>query len=225
MNPFIESTVARPLPKNLRARRWGGPRPDARIPIGHSHDVPCRAPDSACPEPGGRAGPSHGDRDDASHGNTRHTADPRARGQKKGDASGRNTSLRGILGLSLGMLLSAASVPVASPVAMTGAVMLAGVLMPRDARAVDLNKASAQELQAVSGIGPKTASMIVDERTRGGNFTSLSDLSDRVRGIGPKKAVALQAAGLKVGDTPTGGNAASPSATAASGQTAKRATR
>ena len=39
----------------------------------------------------------------------------------------------------------------------------------------------------------------MQERERAGAFESLDDLAERVRGIGPKKAKALQAAGLTVG--------------------------
>jgi len=68
-----------------------------------------------------------------------------------------------------------------------------------DAMAVDLNTATAEQLQSLRGIGPKTAQIILQERERGGRFESIEDLSDRVRGIGPKRAQALQAAGLTVG--------------------------
>lgn len=67
------------------------------------------------------------------------------------------------------------------------------------AHALDVNTASAQQLEALRGVGPKTAQIIVQERLRGGQFESIEDLSDRVRGIGPKKAQALRAAGLRVG--------------------------
>lgn len=67
------------------------------------------------------------------------------------------------------------------------------------ASAVDINSATAQQLESVSGIGPSTARTIVQERERAGAFESLDDLAERVRGIGPKKAKALQAAGLTVG--------------------------
>ena len=66
------------------------------------------------------------------------------------------------------------------------------------ASAVDVNSATAQQLESVSGIGPSTARTIVQERERAGAFESLDDLAERVRGIGPK-AKALQAAGLTVG--------------------------
>lgn len=65
--------------------------------------------------------------------------------------------------------------------------------------AVDLNQASAAELRQIKGIGPKTAESILAERERAGPFDSLQDLSDRVKGIGPKRVSGLEAAGLKVG--------------------------
>lgn len=67
------------------------------------------------------------------------------------------------------------------------------------AGAVNVNSAGAQELETITGIGPKTAQTIIEERNRGGNFESFDDLSERVKGIGPKKAKSLQAAGLVVG--------------------------
>ena len=67
------------------------------------------------------------------------------------------------------------------------------------AHAIDVNTASISQLQAVKGVGPRTAQIIVQERARAGYFESLEDLSDRVRGIGVKKLQAMQAGGLKVG--------------------------
>ena len=52
------------------------------------------------------------------------------------------------------------------------------------ASAVDVNSATAQQLESVSGIGPSTARTIVQERERAGAFESLDDLAERVRGIG-----------------------------------------
>ena len=64
--------------------------------------------------------------------------------------------------------------------------------------AVNVNSATAEQLETVNGIGPKTAQVIIDERSRGGSFESFEDLTERVKGIGPKKAQSLQAAGLTV---------------------------
>jgi competence protein ComEA len=49
---------------------------------------------------------------------------------------------------------------------------------------VDVNRASAEELRRLPGVGPKTAQAILEERARGA-FKSVDDLR-RVRGIGPK---------------------------------------
>ena len=49
--------------------------------------------------------------------------------------------------------------------------------------AVDLNKATLAELEALSGIGPAKAKAIVDYRTKNGPFKSADDL-DKVKGVG-----------------------------------------
>lgn len=80
------------------------------------------------------------------------------------------------------------------------AVMLAGVGVGLSAQALELNTATAEQLKDLRGVGPRTAQMIVQERNRAGPFESLEDLSDRVRGIGPKRLQTLQAAGLRVSE-------------------------
>lgn len=76
--------------------------------------------------------------------------------------------------------------------------------------AVNVNSATAQQLESVKGIGPKTAQTIIDERTRGGSFESFDDLAERVKGIGPKKLQSLQAAGLTLGREETARTAVAP---------------
>lgn len=56
---------------------------------------------------------------------------------------------------------------------------------------VDINTATAAELEALPGIGPALAAAIVDERQTGGPFGSVDDL-DRVSGIGPAKIDGLR---------------------------------
>ncbi len=56
---------------------------------------------------------------------------------------------------------------------------------------VDLNQASAAELDALPGIGPATAAAIVEHREQNGPFASVEDL-EAVRGIGPAKLDALR---------------------------------
>lgn len=83
--------------------------------------------------------------------------------------------------------------------ALRAVALIGSLLLPGLATAVDINAATPQQLQEIKGIGPKTASIIVEERERGGRFESITDVSERVKGIGPKKAASLQAAGLTVG--------------------------
>lgn len=87
----------------------------------------------------------------------------------------------------------------AGRLAAAGGLVLA---MASSAHALDVNSASAEQLESLRGVGPKMARVIVQERQRGGRFESIEDFSDRVRGIGPKRARALQAAGLTVGGGP-----------------------
>lgn len=56
---------------------------------------------------------------------------------------------------------------------------------------VDLNRAGADELDALPGVGPATAAAIVAHREQNGPFASVDDLLD-VRGIGPAKLDAIR---------------------------------
>ncbi len=49
---------------------------------------------------------------------------------------------------------------------------------------VNLNRADADELETLPGIGPATAAAIIDDRQRNGPFATVDDL-ERVSGIGP----------------------------------------
>jgi competence protein ComEA len=51
---------------------------------------------------------------------------------------------------------------------------------------IDVNRASAADLDRLPGIGPATAQAIIAHRTAKGPFTSVEQLAD-VRGIGPAK--------------------------------------
>lgn len=51
--------------------------------------------------------------------------------------------------------------------------------------AVDINKATVQELNGLQGIGPAKAQAIVEYRQKNGQFKSTKELA-KVKGIGPK---------------------------------------
>jgi len=76
--------------------------------------------------------------------------------------------------------------------------VMAGLAVGLPAQAIDVNVASVTQLESLRGVGPRTAKMIVHERSRAGAFASMEDLSDRVRGLGERRVRALQAAGLEV---------------------------
>ena len=63
--------------------------------------------------------------------------------------------------------------------------------------AVDVNKATAAELDSIKGIGPGISAKILDER-KNGNFKDWSDLIARVGGVGEKTAAKYSAEGLTV---------------------------
>ena len=56
---------------------------------------------------------------------------------------------------------------------------------------VDLNSATAEQLDALPGVGPATAAAIVAYRTQHGPFRSVDELL-QVHGIGPAKLAALR---------------------------------
>ena len=61
---------------------------------------------------------------------------------------------------------------------------------------VDVNAASAAELERVRGIGPALAGRIVAARNSGGRFRDTDDLRRRVRGIGESNLRRMLASGL-----------------------------
>ena len=57
---------------------------------------------------------------------------------------------------------------------------------PRPRRPVNLNTATAEQLDTLDGVGPSTAQKILDFRQQHGGFSSIEDLA-QIPGIGPKR--------------------------------------
>ena len=79
--------------------------------------------------------------------------------------------------------------------------------------AVDVNKATAAELDSVKGIGPSLSGKILDERKKS-TFKDWADFISRVKGMGDKNAAKFSSEGLTVngagfkGDAPAAAPAA-----------------
>jgi DNA uptake protein ComE-like DNA-binding protein len=69
----------------------------------------------------------------------------------------------------------------------------------RRARSVDVNLATAAELEQVRGIGPALAGRIESARNQGGRFRDADELRKRVRGIGEANLRRMIAGGLVIG--------------------------
>ena len=68
--------------------------------------------------------------------------------------------------------------------------------------AIDANRATAEQLQTLRGIGPAMAARIIAERERH-PFASLDDLARRVRGVGTRRLRQWQEAGLVLSSRPS----------------------
>jgi competence protein ComEA len=77
--------------------------------------------------------------------------------------------------------------------------------------AVDVNKATAADLDGIKGIGPGISVKILDERKKG-NFKDWNDLVERVKGIGEGNAAKFSAEGMTVNGAGYKGVAAAPTA-------------
>lgn len=85
----------------------------------------------------------------------------------------------------------APAVPAGVSAAPAGA-KTAGGAAPSDSEApLDLNTATAEQLDVLPGVGPSTAAAIISHREANGPFSSVDGL-DEVRGIGPAKLESLR---------------------------------
>jgi competence protein ComEA len=92
---------------------------------------------------------------------------------------------------------------------------------PAWAGVINVNTATAAELDSLPGIGPSKATAIVEYREANGPFTSLNDL-DKVSGIGPATLenlaalVTFEEGGAPAGDAPAASESSSSSSSSAS---------
>ena len=89
--------------------------------------------------------------------------------------------------------------------------MLAMLYAAASFAAVDVNKATAVELDGIKGIGPGISSKILEERKKG-NFKDWNDFISRVKGIGETNATKFSAEGMTVNGTGFTPSAAAPAA-------------
>lgn len=87
--------------------------------------------------------------------------------------------------------------------------------------AVDVNKATAAELDGIKGIGPGISTKILDERKKG-SFKDWQDFIDRVKGVGEGNAAKFSTEGLTVNGAGFKGAAAAKKEEKAAAKTEKK---
>lgn len=111
------------------------------------------------------------------------------------DADGESINLAGFLSDGARVYVPRVGVPVPSVVTPSGGGAVVGATGEDDptlaSGPIDLNTATAEQLDELPGIGPSTASAIVQHRETNGPYSTIDDLLD-VRGIGPAKLDAIR---------------------------------
>jgi len=102
-------------------------------------------------------------------------------------------------------------------------VILAMLYAAASFAAVDVNKASAAELDSIKGIGPAISGKIIDERKKG-PYKDWQDFIDRVKGVGEGNAAKFSAEGLTVNGSTYKGVAATKKDEKSAAKDEKKAT-
>ncbi len=89
-----------------------------------------------------------------------------------------------LIGIFVGRNLTRSYIPVQQAINSQG-TQTDGETQNKDGR-IDLNTATAEQLQLLPGVGEVTAQRIVDYRTEHNGFTSIEELME-IKGIGEKK--------------------------------------
>jgi competence protein ComEA len=100
--------------------------------------------------------------------------------------------VRGIGPAQAAKLAEHVTLPAAQPAAAPAAAALPAAPEPAQASTLDLNRATAVELQSLPGVGPVLAARLVARRDSIGGFRDWSDV-DAVPGVGPAMLARLQA--------------------------------
>ena len=102
-------------------------------------------------------------------------------------------------------------------------VILAMLYAAASFAAVDVNKATAAELDGIKGIGPAISGKIIDERKKG-SYKDWQDFIDRVKGVGENNAAKFSAEGLTVNGSSFKGAAATKKDEKSAAKEEKKAT-
>ncbi len=215
MNPFLYPTVARSRhacrrkPWQPPVRASGGARGGLPSQAAASRAVAASADAASGNAPGDRVASAAVARANAAAIGNAAGADAAntATVRREPSVVGRRGALRHA---SLRLVRSRHRGATAAGAALTALMLGLATMASTSAWALDVNGASAQQLDGLKGIGPKTAEQIVAERQRGGPYESLQDLGERIRGLGAKRLQTLEAAGLTAGTAGTAGTAAAP---------------
>ena len=79
--------------------------------------------------------------------------------------------------------------------------------------AIEVNKATQEELESIKGVGPSMSTKILDARQTG-PFKDWDDLQSRVKGVGPGNSAKLSTEGLTVNGSAFGAAPEAPPKTA-----------